>query len=326
MKCRICENYKNNKEYEVKEMMLGLREKFTYFQCSECECLQIASIPVNMSKYYPKDYYSFSTKAQNSKTKFKNLFKKIYFLIIFDETFLGRAITRVFPLQWLKRDKLVNFPKKDYRDLLPKKSRILDVGCGKGHLLYILKMAGFNNLLGVDPYLDADIQYPNGLMILKKKIHNLNVQFDFIMFHHSFEHVSDPAETMKNVSRLLVKEGSCLLRIPTVNSFVWENYRENWVELDAPRHFFIHSIKSIEMLAQKCGLKVRKVVCDSTIFELWGSEQYKRDIPLNDGKSYCVNRTKSIFDNKAISEFQVKVNKLNQECRGGRSAFYLEKQ
>ena len=86
MKCRICGNLNDNQEYEVKEMMLGLREKFTYFQCSKCECLQIANIPSNMSKDYPKDYYSFSPDMQNSKSKLETFFKRSYLLAVFDET------------------------------------------------------------------------------------------------------------------------------------------------------------------------------------------------------------------------------------------------
>lgn len=59
MKCRICGNNKNNKIYQVKEMMFGFRDKFDYFQCATCNCLQISEIPCEISKYYPDNYYSF---------------------------------------------------------------------------------------------------------------------------------------------------------------------------------------------------------------------------------------------------------------------------
>lgn len=52
MKCRICNNSNNNAVYEAKEMLFGTRDKFAYFQCSKCECLQIFDIPANISKYY----------------------------------------------------------------------------------------------------------------------------------------------------------------------------------------------------------------------------------------------------------------------------------
>jgi hypothetical protein len=60
VKCRICANNENQKVSEVREMMFGFRDVFTYFQCSVCGCLQIADIPTDMSKYYPSNYYSYS--------------------------------------------------------------------------------------------------------------------------------------------------------------------------------------------------------------------------------------------------------------------------
>jgi len=59
MICKICNNSRNNKTFHVKEMMFGLRDEFKYFECSNCECLQIEEIPQNIAKYYPGNYYSF---------------------------------------------------------------------------------------------------------------------------------------------------------------------------------------------------------------------------------------------------------------------------
>ena len=69
MKCKICDNTINNQIYEVSEMMLGYRDLFFYFQCSLCNCLQIKEIPENMSKYYPENYYSYSTEKSGNRLK-----------------------------------------------------------------------------------------------------------------------------------------------------------------------------------------------------------------------------------------------------------------
>jgi hypothetical protein len=59
MKCKICGNSEDNKVYKIIEMLFLIRDEFEYFQCSQCDCLQISDFPTNMEKYYPDNYYSF---------------------------------------------------------------------------------------------------------------------------------------------------------------------------------------------------------------------------------------------------------------------------
>lgn len=60
-KCKICGAEANNKVYHVKEMYFGTGEEFAYFECEQCQCMQIVAIPDNLGDYYGKEYYSFST-------------------------------------------------------------------------------------------------------------------------------------------------------------------------------------------------------------------------------------------------------------------------
>ena len=61
-------------------------------------------------------------------------------------------------------------------------SRMLDMGCGTGNLLYSLNKMGFKNSVGVDPYIDENIKERN-IKILKKTIYDLpnneKVRFDY---------------------------------------------------------------------------------------------------------------------------------------------------
>src|ERR1700686_4344190 len=59
MKCRICGNADGNSSYTVEERKIEFGDQFTYFQCKSCECLQIQTVPENMTKYYPADFNSF---------------------------------------------------------------------------------------------------------------------------------------------------------------------------------------------------------------------------------------------------------------------------
>jgi len=91
---------------------------------------------------------------------------------------------------------------------LTRKIRIVDVGCGTGFLLYFLKEAGFENVMGVEPNIEKDIEYSNGLTIKKAWIHELDEEQDVVMFHHSFEHLPNPIETLERVYRLLPDSSS----------------------------------------------------------------------------------------------------------------------
>jgi hypothetical protein len=70
---------------------------------------------------------------------------------------------------------------------------------------------------------------------------------------------------------------------------------------------------------------LKETVYDSFAFQYWGSEQYLKDIPLNDERSYAVNPYKSIFSEHKISEYAIRSKALNAEQQGDQAAFYFHK-
>ena len=318
MRCKICGNAENNKAYTAKEMMFGYGDKFSYFQCSICGCLQILEIPLNISKYYPSEYYSFNTFLSHGLLyAIKNFAKKLRVsYAVFNKGILGKMIYQKFPDAGLRCLSEVD---------ITLDSSILDVGCGSGRFLCELGEFGFRNLLGIDPFLKKDIKYRKGLRILRKSINDIVSKWDLIIFNHSFEHVLYPHETMHAVSRLLAQEGVCVIRTPVVPSYFWEHYGVDWVQIDAPRHFFIYSIKAIEILAEKTDFVLRNVVYDSDAFDFWASEQYVKGIPLFSGQSYRISPSHSIFSSRKIRDFLYKAKELNLQRRSGQAVFYLKK-
>jgi len=300
--------------FKIKEMMFGLDDVFDYFECSECGCLQISEYPLDMSKYYPSNYYSFNNIDNSTTNKMKRLLEKERNRYIFTgRGIVGLILNKVYPAS--------NFNAL-IRANVHIDTRILDVGCGSGYFLITLKDIGFNRLHGIDPFIKEDIEYDNGVKIVKKYIFDLNGEFDLIMFNHSFEHIPDQGETLDSVYRLLSKNGKCIIRIPTVSSFAWEKYNGNWVQLDAPRHFFLHSINSIKLLALKSGLILKDYFYDSTDFQFWGSELYSKGIPLysHDHKS-----NKSTFSKHEIKSFKMKAKELNDTKFGDQVTLYFTK-
>jgi len=309
--CRICgATSDEHRKYIVSEMMFGFKDSFTYFQCSRCRCLQIAELPCNIEKYYPSQYYSYTPKprkrAKNPVEKALRRFKDRH--TVFGRGMFGSLVHAVSP-----NTKLMALAPL----ALSLQSRILDVGCGDGWRLYALREIGFEHVLGIDPFLREDILYDNGVRVESKNIHAIGGTWDVIMFHHSFEHVPDPYETLQAAARLLAPGGSLLIRVPTVSSYAWEHYQENWFQLDAPRHYSLHSIESMNILAEKTGFIVKDVIFDSTIDQFQGSEQYARGVP------FVAQGADRPFARAQIRSWKQQAKKLNREKRGDQAAFYL---
>ncbi|TSA28266.1 MAG: class I SAM-dependent methyltransferase [Ignavibacteriales bacterium] len=315
MQCRICGNQKNNQEYEAQEMLFGYRDVFLYFQCSMCDCLQIEKFPPDISKYYSDGYYSYklNSKLNIIERLVKNLRNEY---AVFNRGIIGKLLYAKYPA--IEYRALAHLPiKKDYN--------ILDVGGGAGIFLHSLRGIGFKNLLGIDPFNEKDFEYGNGLRIQKKNIHEVQGKWDVIMFHHSLEHIHEQEKTLKIAFDLLKPGGYCIIRVPTVSSYAWKHYGMKWVQIDAPRHYYLHSIKSIEILSGKTNFELNNVIYDSTAFQFWGSDQYLKNIPLNDPHSYLRNPKNSLFSKKDISGFSKHAKELNAAKLGDQAVFYLKK-
>jgi hypothetical protein len=100
-------------------------------------------------------------------------------------------------------------------------------------------------------------------------------------------------------------------------------YQSDWVEFDAPRHFFLHTRRSLEYLAAICGLCVDRTWDDSDAFVYWGSELYLRGLSLCDPAKKCGRSPLDYFSVEEIARFQRQAEEDNQLEVGGRTAFVL---
>jgi len=318
LKCRICGNAGGNVPYTVAERKIGLGDTFSYFQCRNCDCLQILTIPENMSRYYPPDFNSFTIKPD---VLYGNVFLRLFLNMrdryaVFNKGLIGKLLYNLYPNSNLKALSFI-------RTLT--ESSILDVGCGSGYDLYALREMGFHTTLGIDLFIDKDLTYSNGTTIRQGDVFSLknDRMWDIIMFHHSFEHMEDPFSVLKAVASLLSPQGVCIIRIPVVPSYAWTHYRECWVQIDAPRHFFIHSVKSMQLLAEQSGLTVSQPIYDSTSLQFYGSEEYLLNIPLNSSRSYHVNRSSSLFSRRQLRCYDKQSRSLNRDKQGDQAIFFL---
>ena len=109
-----------------------------------------------------------------------------------------------------------------------KKISILDYGAGWGHWAQSAKNFGFN--VSCLEYSRSRISYlkKNGLnTINKKKINKIKSQFDFIRCEQVIEHVSELKPTIKNLFRLLNRNGIIYISVPNGNKIINSKNFEN---------------------------------------------------------------------------------------------------
>lgn len=197
---------------------------------------------------------------------------------------------------------------------------ILDVGCGAGEFLCKLAQKGCTNLTGCDPFIENDIVYENGVHIYKCEIHEMTGQFDGIYLNDSFEHVTDPHEVMDSIKRLLSPKGIARIRIPVYPNIAFEMFGENWFQIDAPRHIFLHSKQSMEHLAKEHELIIVKREYDSGLDQIVRSYLYSVGISFWKQTNEVIYRYFSESDLKDIRE---SCEIANQNEYGDHAIFYL---
>ncbi|WP_162341363.1 class I SAM-dependent methyltransferase [Cyclobacterium salsum] len=300
--CLICHNDIAGPTYRVKEMMFGSGEPFAYTQCPQCGTIQQLNPPQNMSAFYPKAYYSLG----------------------------GLSLSNV-QVRWMKRLRFFLFRKfgltlfqpvygKWLRILdIEKDQAIADIGCGNGQLLYELYSSGYRNLSGFDPFMESTRSIAPGLRLYKMELDQIQGTFHAVMLHHAFEHLPQPDASFAQLAKILRAGGKLLIRVPVSDGEAWNEYRENWVQLDAPRHYFIPSVAGMKMLAERHGLELYHTEFDSTSFQFWASQKYQ--------KGHSLHQSGQDFSPSAevLKEFEKRAASLNRIQKGDQAAFYFRK-
>jgi 2-polyprenyl-3-methyl-5-hydroxy-6-metoxy-1,4-benzoquinol methylase len=313
--CRICGSARGS-FHTAREMMFGTGEEFSYFECARCGCLQVAQYPRDVGRYYGNNYFSFRNIeiGRGAKLAFC-LRKKWVDHALGRRTVVGALLGRLRPAPALYD----LFRKHD----IARDSGILDVGCGNGRFLGTLYRAGFERLTGIDPYIGEDVVFGEGFRLAKRSIFDESGRYDYIAFNHSFEHLPSQRAVLLKARSLLADRGIISLAIPVIGH-AWRKYGVDWVQLDAPRHFYLHSRKSLALLAGQAGLSIVDTVYNSDEFQFWGSEQYRQRIPLTADNSYWVDTSRSLFSKKQISAFQDQAREWNAMQEGDQAVFILK--
>lgn len=305
--CRICGSAKVSEAISAREMMIGLRDAHSYRECGGCGCVQIENYPANLSDYYPANYYSLSQRPVRISPRWPERVVRS----------VRRSVAMSFPKLAVE---LLHFGMPVplfYHAVgglgLAASSRLLDVGCGSGCLLEFLLREGFTSVQGYDPFASVThVTCGERRAAIANQWKDVTGVFDCIHCSRSFEHMQDPQLEIARMLSLLSPTG-CLVMIIPVVGYGWRKYRASWVQLDAPRHLYIHSQGSVQRLLQGTGFEITGWRGCSTEFLFWGSEQYRQDVSLAE---HDLNRAtpdmRQLFSAAQIAQWKAQAEALNQ--------------
>ena len=144
-----------------------------------------------------------------------------------------------------------------------KKGRILDIGCGRGLFLNVMRLGGWG-VIGSELN-EETASYATkafGLEILPGDIvqHQLpGESFDAININQVLEHLKNPREVLMECRRLLRRDGLLVISVPDIRSLQFTVGKEHWFLLDLPCHLFHFSEEGLKDLLKKNGFRIKRV-------------------------------------------------------------------
>ena len=153
---------------------------------------------------------------------------------------------------------------------IPGKGTLLDIGCGRGHLLKQAKKRGWD-CIGYDVDC-ASVDYFSKKLDVKiycgdfESINWKQDSFDVVSMHHVFEHLKDPIKYLDIIKSILVNGGILFIAIPNIKSlssilkFKLEKLgikKKNIAKYyDTSHHLFYFDPKSLSKILSKQGYKI----------------------------------------------------------------------
>ena len=239
VKCCICESH------NAKPVGKGVdfeynpgSETFSAVKCNSCSLVYLNPRPsiTEFEKIYPPNYHAFD--------------------------FSPKQYGIVYKIRsWLEAKRLLSCCEG-----LPADAKILDVGCGDGFHLNLLRQYGKKTwtLEGIDLDKRAiEMAEKSGLVVHQGSVESIDLPlntYDLAFTIQTIEHVEKPDEVLKGIHRLLKPGGKLLIVTDNTDSVDFKFFKNHyWGGYHFPRHWNLFNGKSLTKLAAKTGYEVERV-------------------------------------------------------------------
>lgn len=225
--CALCLSPKQRILFKTLDLRYGLgQQKFHLVQCAYCGLIYLnpRPTPQEIAQYYPDHYYGASSSF------WENLFTRCSLY------FFHRQIKR-----------------------FKKNGKILDVGCGAGKFLAIMQKKGYK-AYGLDISATAcKLARSQGLKVFEGTLETVRfprAYFDIITLWHILEHLHRPSANLKEIERILKKDGILLIETPNIQSLSFRLFKKYCFHLELPRHLYQWSFATLQATLQKHGFLI----------------------------------------------------------------------
>lgn len=224
---------------------------WSYWNCKDCSTLYLNPRPKESyiheayGVYYTHSVSEFSM-ISKIKTRLKNeVFSQLFKIDLLPRVGLSNNLS--FLTRPLKAFLYIPFGMKQIVEL--PKGKLLDVGCGNGHMLKIAKDLGWETT-GIEVDSQA-VQAARraGINVIEGSylaIHDFNETYDCIICSHVIEHVYKPFDMLDLIINQLKPGGTLILSCPNALSHMREKFGVNWRGIEAPRHIAIPALPLLE--------------------------------------------------------------------------------
>lgn len=148
--------------------------------------------------------------------------------------------------------------------------RVLDVGCGPGHLLAAFRRRGWQTEgTELSEQSAANARVHHGLEVHVGRIEALGLpggRFDAVSMWHVLEHIANPDAVLAEVHRLLRPGGILFVSVPDFASPEARLSRAGWFHLDVPRHLVHFTPRTLGALLAATGF--------ATVRESWFAPEF----------------------------------------------------
>jgi ubiquinone/menaquinone biosynthesis C-methylase UbiE len=149
---------------------------------------------------------------------------------------------------------------------LPKENeKILDVGCGKGEVVYCLMKQGYD-AVGVEPFFKPQYEIEElNRRIISRTISDAafpDNHFSLITMWSVLEHITDPAPLLDEAARVLKPGGHLIISVPNLNTGQHKLLKGCWLGFGPPGHVFVYTESGLKKIMKERGFRLSKSLRD----------------------------------------------------------------